>query len=433
MARQSARLLASGYYERDDISNLSCLANVSYHEKPVKVFKKREGNRSKKSPKADCATKPISYEPPIPAAQSNVNPPALVSYDTMQLNSRYLWAEGKPIRPTIRPPIVNTCSSRITNSPSIMSSAQSSGYMSKISSAYFSLMVSLLLMAATVKSRIMHLGAFVNNSVSSQTKKACGLLLLLVLIFLCVWLLFPLLTPFVSNTSFKQTESRPLIPDMTLQPNTIPHAAVELSPLAPVNDPLTPELQQAMEKWLSHYIKEHDVFRFDEKGSRPPMADKMADFALKTQGARVIASRSSKSYHGSRSPLTVIEGHTPLHAGNCWAFPGAQGTLAISLSHPVRIKHVTVDHLPRCNSPTGKINSAPKDFKVYGMKDTLDNLTLLGAFTYKDNGESTQTFQLPNPTDDLYHSLEMHVLSNWGQAEYTCLYRFRVHGEIDST
>lgn len=28
-----------------------------------------------------------------------------------------------------------------------------------------------------------------------------------------------------------------------------------------------------------------------------------------------------------------------------------------------------------------------------------------------------------------YQLVELRVLSNWGHPEYTCIYRFRVHGE----
>ncbi|GLD63897.1 SUN domain-containing protein 2 isoform X1 [Lates japonicus] len=221
---------------------------------------------------------------------------------------------------------------------------------------------------------------------------------------------------------------------------------------APVHNHLTPELQQVMEKWLTDRIKEQDVLRLGDKGSSTdlmrPMADKMADFALETQGASVISTRCSETYrirsacvtlfgfplwYPSESPRTVIQGYPVLLPGKCWAFHGVQGTLVISLSHPVRITHVTLDHLPRYNSPTGRIDSAPKDFEVYGMKNDTEEGTLLGTFTYDENGESTQTFKLPNPSDEVYRVVELRVLSNWGHVEYTCLYRFRVHGKIAST
>ncbi|CAI5681248.1 SUN domain-containing protein 1 [Oreochromis niloticus] len=220
----------------------------------------------------------------------------------------------------------------------------------------------------------------------------------------------------------------------------------------PIHNHLTPELQQAMEKWLTDRIKEQDAIRLSNTGSCAdcgrPMADKVADFALETQGASVISTRCSETYrirsacvtlfgfplwYPSESPRTVIQGYPVLLPGKCWAFHGVQGTLVISLSHPIRITHVTLDHLPRYNSPTGRIDSAPKDFEVYGMENDTEEGTLLGTFTYDEYGEPTQTFKIPNPSDIVYRVVELRVLSNWGHVEYTCLYRFRVHGKIATT
>lgn len=46
------------------------------------------------------------------------------------------------------------------------------------------------------------------------------------------------------------------------------------------------------------------------------------------------------------------------------------------------------------------------------------------------------SFPIPNmqnPSEEIYRYVELRVLSNWGHVEYTCLYRFRVHGKIVST
>lgn len=94
----------------------------------------------------------------------------------------------------------------------------------------------------------------------------------------------------------------------------------------PIQNQLTPELQQAMEKWFTDRIKEQDAIRLTDRGSCSdcgrPMADKMADFALETQGASVISTRCSETYrirsacvtlfgfplwYPSESPRTVIQ------------------------------------------------------------------------------------------------------------------------------
>ncbi|XP_037103285.1 uncharacterized protein LOC119120472 isoform X2 [Syngnathus acus] len=210
---------------------------------------------------------------------------------------------------------------------------------------------------------------------------------------------------------------------------------------------LTPELQQAMEKWLTDRIQAHNAVNLEDKGisaCAQPLANKMADFALETQGASVISTRCSETYrtrsaclslfgfplwYPMESPRTVIRGEPMLLPGKCWAFHGAHGTLVIALSHPIRITHVTLDHVPHHNTPTGRIDSAPKDFEVYGLKDEVDEGTLLGTFTYNEDGEPTQTFELP-PSNVIYRVVELRVLSNWGHMDYTCLYRFRVHGTL---
>lgn len=54
-----------------------------------------------------------------------------------------------------------------------------------------------------------------------------------------------------------------------------------------------------------------------------------------------------------------------LYPGKCWAFRGSEGFLVIALSYPVRITHVSLEHLPKVLSPTGRIDSAPRNFAVY--------------------------------------------------------------------
>ncbi|CAG12534.1 unnamed protein product, partial [Tetraodon nigroviridis] len=213
----------------------------------------------------------------------------------------------------------------------------------------------------------------------------------------------------------------------------------------PDGSSVSPELQQHVDGLFRKLAAELDVLanRGGSSEDQRPVADRMADFALESQGASVISSRCSQTYtcpspsltlfgiplwSSYRSPRTAIQG-SPITAGTCWSFAGAEGTLAVSLSHPVKITHVTVDHLSRYNSPTGDIKSAPKDLEVYGMKTRAGEGTFLGRFRYDKLGESTQTFSLPKPTEEVYEMVELRVLSNWGQKEYTCLYRFRVHGQ----
>uniref|UniRef100_A0A8C8HY30 SUN domain-containing protein n=1 Tax=Oncorhynchus tshawytscha TaxID=74940 RepID=A0A8C8HY30_ONCTS len=215
------------------------------------------------------------------------------------------------------------------------------------------------------------------------------------------------------------------------------------------NTHLTPELEEAMAKWLHENVPQNEPRMVKEvvKNCSPLLADRMPDFALESQGASVVSTRCSETYrtrsacvsflgvplwYPSENPRTVIQGQA-VQAGKCWAFYGAQGTLVIALSHPAHITHVTLEHLPVSNAPTGRIDSAPKAFSVYGMSTETEDGTCLGTFTYDQHGGAIQTFQLPNPTRAIYYFVELRVLSNWGHLEYTCVYRFRVHGHMASS
>ena len=87
------------------------------------------------------------------------------------------------------------------------------------------------------------------------------------------------------------------------------------------------------------------------------------------------------------------------------------------------------------------------------QQETDSNGTLLGQFTYDNTGEPLQTFQvmvqfstykfllflifivttyyiLQEKNPGVYPIVELRVHSNHGNLNYTCLYRFRVHGQV---
>lgn len=136
-----------------------------------------------------------------------------------------------------------------------------------------------------------------------------------------------------------------------------------------------------------------------------------------------------------------------LYPGKCWAFRGSEGFLVIALSYPVRITHVTLEHLPKVLSPTGRIDSAPRNFAVYvsplsspgfsskntqssghhmihmpcfsvcchmschqGMSSEHEEGTLLETFTYEQNAQPVQTFKLTVRVESL-HALICHLMS----------------------
>ncbi|RMB99447.1 hypothetical protein DUI87_24184 [Hirundo rustica rustica] len=138
------------------------------------------------------------------------------------------------------------------------------------------------------------------------------------------------------------------------------------------------------------------------------------DWALKSSGASIDTQRTSQTYdckEGSlcrilrlfwtaSPPDTILQPH--VYPGNCWAFKGHQGQVVIRLPARVYLTAITVQHITKEVSPSGTINSAPKDIAVFHM-------LLPRAFSV----------------------VKLIVKSNWGNPRYTCIYRVKVHGKME--
>ncbi|XP_078017831.1 SUN domain-containing protein 1 isoform X7 [Epinephelus lanceolatus] len=169
----------------------------------------------------------------------------------------------------------------------------------------------------------------------------------------------------------------------------------------------------------------------------------LVDYALESGGGSILSTRCSETYetktalmslfglplwYFSQSPRVVIQ--PDVYPGNCWAFKGSQGYLVIRLSLRILPTSFCVEHIPKALSPTGNITSAPRNFTVFGLDDEYqEEGKLLGHYIYEEDGESLQTFPVMEQNDRAFQIIEVRVLSNWGHPEYTCMYRFRVHGE----
>uniref|UniRef100_A0A8D3AYZ7 SUN domain-containing protein n=1 Tax=Scophthalmus maximus TaxID=52904 RepID=A0A8D3AYZ7_SCOMX len=169
----------------------------------------------------------------------------------------------------------------------------------------------------------------------------------------------------------------------------------------------------------------------------------LVDYALESGGGSILSTRCSETYetktalmslfglplwYFSQSPRVVIQ--PDVYPGNCWAFKGSQGYLVIRLSLRIIPTSFCLEHIPKALSPTGNITSAPRNFTVFGLDDELqEEGKLLGHYIYQEDGDSLQSFPVMEQNDKGFQIIEVRVLSNWGHPDYTCLYRFRVHGE----
>lgn len=192
-------------------------------------------------------------------------------------------------------------------------------------------------------------------------------------------------------------------------------------------------------------VTEEQVHRIVNQALKRYSEDRigMVDYALESGGASVVSTRCSETYetktallslfgiplwYQSQSPRVILQ--PDVHPGNCWAFQGPQGFAVVRLSARIRPTAVTLEHVPKSLSPNSTISSAPKDFAIFGFDEDLQQEgTLLGRFTYDQDGEPIQTFYFQDPKMASYQVVELRILTNWGHPEYTCIYRFRVHGE----
>ncbi|KAF8920425.1 hypothetical protein CPB85DRAFT_1248578 [Mucidula mucida] len=200
------------------------------------------------------------------------------------------------------------------------------------------------------------------------------------------------------------------------------------------------------------------------------------DYALSSTGGRVIPGQTSPSVEimipegGTgigRPPIFAL--HPDLHAGQCWPFGGSSGKLGVALAAPVYISEVTIDHVSK--EVAHDMRTAPRAMEVWGQIDGKDNVQKIAAwraekqnvreealkrgetieedvhpkdypaklwvkiasFNYNiHDSNPIQTFPVFEEIRKLnvdFGIVNLRILNNWGREDYTCLYRFRVHGE----
>lgn len=198
---------------------------------------------------------------------------------------------------------------------------------------------------------------------------------------------------------------------------------------------LKPERESELQQLIQHII---DEYAADETGQ--------ADYALEANGAKVVGTRCTEYtdeprqnvvkflgipiVHMSKQPDIMLKaGRLP---GQCFPFKGDQGSVIIKLAVPVKPTEFVLEHLSKSISIVGHISSAPKNFTVTALKDKNDQEgRVLGRYFYDaENGPSLQRFAPQLPNVPVAEFIEVRVTSNWGNPTYTCLYRFRVHGDL---
>ncbi|CAI2358092.1 unnamed protein product [Caenorhabditis sp. 36 PRJEB53466] len=177
-------------------------------------------------------------------------------------------------------------------------------------------------------------------------------------------------------------------------------------------------------------------------------ADKtgQVDFAMETSGGSVISTRCSETYHSETrlqkfwnipiyyfdySPRVVIQRNSKsLFPGECWCFKGSHGYIAVELSTYIDVTSISYEHIPPQVAPEGNRTSAPKDLLVWAYRniDDMQSRVLIARNTYHLDAPPLQFFFADKKPSFPVKFVELEVTSNYG-ADYTCLYRLRVHGK----
>ncbi|KAF4041969.1 Sad1 / UNC-like C-terminal [Phytophthora infestans] len=136
------------------------------------------------------------------------------------------------------------------------------------------------------------------------------------------------------------------------------------------------------------------------------------------------------SRHNGRPETALSE---TMEIGSCWGISGSSGRLSVKFAQQIVADAITIDHIPA--QIASDFSSAPNQFRVLGisghpLRETVE-LISFGNFSYASNGPASQTFKLTSSLSQrsAIDGITLEVLSNHGNPEYTCLYRFRVHGQ----
>ena len=213
--------------------------------------------------------------------------------------------------------------------------------------------------------------------------------------------------------------------------------------------------------------------------------------------------------HSTTTPPEHILSNAALHIGSCWPMKGTSGQVTIQFPFPVRVTHITIEHVspdlePKSGGEIKKSSSAPRFLQLIGYPECTTNsnhCSILGfdlnqpillnqLFEYnRTSYPLAQTFptifserdeQMPSasfeevdetnysetmetktlgtpegtqcsvtscaaaPSNNPYttssvaskkakdvrvKAVTLVVKENWGNEDYTCMYRVRVHGD----
>eukprot|EP00762_Andalucia_godoyi_P000914 ANDGO_03676.mRNA.1 Protein SAD1/UNC-84 domain protein 2 len=170
----------------------------------------------------------------------------------------------------------------------------------------------------------------------------------------------------------------------------------------------------------------------------------LLDFAADALGGYVIKhsfSYSPHSWFSIRNPWRPWEVYAPnpastilssdMEVGRCWAMSGSKGFALVRLRVGIVPTSIAIEHV--AHEAALHVNSAPRKFSVSAMRDDWDpSETSLGTFEFKlaADSPSQQVFPVSNKVSGSFQLYRLNIESNYGNPDFTCVYRFRVYGNL---
>jgi hypothetical protein len=199
------------------------------------------------------------------------------------------------------------------------------------------------------------------------------------------------------------------------------------------------------------------ISRIVEEALEVYSADKIkkVDYALRSIGSEIVDHSPSYNwmkynwksfphgfdkflFHKNNPPETILDPNVSL--GNCWAFQGQDGFVIIKVPYKIVPESFSIEHVPL--SVTPDISSAPKNISVFGYLNNKHAPELIASYVYDINKSMLQSFPVNSTAINVtvtnneggetmtksYQYFVLKVYSNYGNKDYTCIYRFRIHG-----
>jgi SUN domain-containing protein 1/2 len=178
----------------------------------------------------------------------------------------------------------------------------------------------------------------------------------------------------------------------------------------------------------------------------------LVDYAARSSGGRIVAASISHRVAVKGSGLGWLTSWLKscflptkkademladsMSVGSCWPMNSTRGYAIIQLRESIIVTHASLQHISHSIAPD--ISTAPKKVSFYGINETNiefakqqpSNTSLgeyLGSYIYEINAAQVQSFPLINPHNHSYRFIRFSVDSNYGNTNYTCIYRVRIH------